>query len=346
MMKHSLFALVCLGLIVCFGACQPQPEYCTVKGTVKGVRNGTKLSLLDDYDHFKVIGTARVKGGAFEFHPRISAPTHVYMYSSEQLKDFFLEPGTIVVEVDATDEHDMGLGAVGTPANDLFRSIMLLYRAGEDEAAASRWEEIVDAGGNDILDLYYASDASKSAVRSLEVLDRLAPEIAERPFVAELREELVRRAKTEPASEGTESANYYIDMEYPDVDGNLVSLGSVVSNPANRLVLLDFWATWCSPCREAIPALKELYAKYHDKGLEIYSVSEDQSKASWKSFIADNGMTWVNVLDTAAGRKNSKAWFDYALHGIPTAILLDGETGAILVRGKLQEIESVIASLI
>ena len=135
-------------------------------------------------------------------------------------------------------------------------------------------------------------------------------------------------------------------MEYPDADGNLISLSSVVNNPANRYVLLDFWAVWCDPCRDAVPELRALYEKYHEKGLEIYSVSEDQSEARWKAFIADNGMTWINVLDDNGGRKNSKAWFDYALHGIPTTILIDGQTGAILLRGNLSEIEAAISSLL
>ncbi len=347
-MKNSLCSLICFWLVVCFSACQSQPEYCTVKGTVKGLRNGMKLELQDEFDHFKVIETARVKDGAFEFHPCISAPTHVYLYSveGEQLKDFFLEPGTIVADVDATDADDWTLGAVGTPTNDLDREIQLLYLNGEDEAAYKRWNEIIDAGENGIMALYYACNVSQSSSKSLAVVDRLAPEIASKPYVAELREELIRRAKTEPALEGAESPNYYIDMEFPDVDGKPVSLSSVVNHPANRLVLLDFWATWCDPCREAIPAMKALYDRYHGRGLEIYSVSEDPREAIWKAFLAENGMNWINVLDTDAGRKNSKVWFEYALHGIPTTILLDGETGVVLLRGDLQDVEAEIASLL
>lgn len=115
---------------------------------------------------------------------------------------------------------------------------------------------------------------------------------------------------------------------------------------SDKPLMVDFWATWCGPCREAIPDLKALYAKYHEKGLEIYSVSEDPREASWKSFLTENGMTWINVLDTDAGRKNSKVWFEYALHGIPTTLLLDGETGAILFRGNLQDIEARLSSLL
>ena len=347
-MKNHRYVFILSWLVLCISACQSKAEYCTVKGTVKGIQDGMKLELEDAFDHFKVIETTRVKDGAFEFHPRVSAPTHVYLYSrdGEQLKDFFLEPGTIVADVDATDEDDWAVCATGTPANDFKRDIDLLYLNGENETAARRWNEIIDAGENGILALYYAGNVSRSAVKSLTVVDRLAPEIASKPYVAELREELTRRAKTEPAPEGSGGANHYIDMEYPDVDGKPVSLSSVVNNPANRLVLLDFWATWCGPCREAVSDLKTLYAKYHEKGLEIYSVSEDPKKADWKAFLAENGMDWINVLDTSAGRKNSQVWFAYALGGIPTMLLLDGETGEILLRSNLRETEAKISSLL
>lgn len=340
---RKLFPSACL-LVICLAACQSQPEYCTVKGSIRGVKDGTRLELQDEYDQFKVLDAVRVKKGAFEFHPRISAPTHVYLYTGrgKQLKDFFLEPGTIIADVDATDEKDMAIGASGTPSNDFGREADLLYASGENEAAQARWEDLIDSGENGILALYYADDISNSAVKALDVLGRLSSDIASKPYVARLGEELTRRARTEPAPPGSGSANYYIDMEYPDADGNPVSLSSVVDNPANRYVLLDFWATWCEPCLESLPGLKALYAKYHGIGLEIYSVAEDSQDGYWKSFLEDNGMSWVNVRDANPGRKNSKAWHDYALHGVPTLLLIDGTTGEILYRGHLDGVEAYL----
>ena len=99
MRKTLLF--VTLALMIGFSGCRNNlPEYCTVKGTIKGVKDGTKLELQDSFDHCKAIETTRVKDGTFEFHPHRTTPTHVYLYvvHGEQLKDFFLEPGTIIVE--------------------------------------------------------------------------------------------------------------------------------------------------------------------------------------------------------------------------------------------------------
>ena len=177
------------------------------------------------------------------------------------------------------------------------------------------------------------------------VLDRLSADLAAKPYVAEFREKLIRRARTEPALEGSESPNYFIDMEFPDIDGNLISLSSVVNNPANRYILLDFWATWCSPCRESIPKLQALYKEYHDKGLEIYSVSEDQNENNWKNFLPESGMTWVNVRETHPGRNDDSMMTEYALYGIPTYLIIDGETGAIIFRDRMKDITTVIPAL-
>ena len=259
-MKTKLFLSIALSLLIGLVGChssQKQSDYCTVKGTVKGLKDGTKLELLDEFQDFKVIATTTVKNGAFEFHPDIAAPTHVYMYTKDedQLKDFILEPGTILVEVDATDEDDLDTGATGTPSNDIDRRWIALVNSGEQEAANALMDSVLNAKQTGALALDIVSNRCKSTAQGLDALDRLSPELADLAFVAELKEELTRRTKTE-------AGGMYIDMEYPDVDGNPISLSSVVNNPKNRYVLVDFWATWCSSCVAKIPALSELYAKH------------------------------------------------------------------------------------
>ena len=346
-MKTKLLLSISLSLLIGLSGChshQKQSDYCTVKGTVKGLKDGTKLELLDEFQDFKVIATTTVKDGAFEFHPDIAAPTHVYMYTKDedQLKDFILEPGTILVEVDATDEEDLGTGAKGTPSNDIDRRWIALINSGDLEAANVLMDSVLDAEQTGALALDIVSNRCKSSKKGLDALNRLSPELADLAFVAELKEELTRRLKTE-------AGGMYIDMEYPDVDGNPVSLSSVVNSPKNRYVLVDFWATWCDGCVEVLPDLVELYAKYHDKGLEIYGMSADPKGRYelWKSCLTKNNMTWVNVCDFSGGRKDSKARHDYALAAYPTTVLIEGQTGVIIARGKkIDELDAMLAELL
>ena len=318
--------------------------YCTVKGTVKGLKDGTKLELADEFHHSEIVGKGVVKNGAFEIHPNVSMPTHVYLYTKDgdQLKDFILEPGTILVEVDATDEDDYRTGATGTPSNELDRRHLELYDRGDKAAAKDLMDSILSAEQTGALALDYAYNWCDSTAQAMGVLDRLSPELAKLDFVSEFKDELTRRMKTEAGQK-------YIDMEYPDVNGKPIRLSSVVNNPNNRYVLVDFWATWCGGCVESVPRIVEIYAKYHKKGLEIYGVSFDPKRRSdiWKTFLPKNKMTWINVCDfNGGGKENSKAWYDYALSGIPTTLLIDCQTGKIVVRGNLDAIDAKLAELL
>ena len=346
-MKGNIVVLLTVQAIMAIVAgCSRQPGDCVVRGTVSGVRNGAKVVLQNDWDNFKVIGTGRVRDGVFEIHPRISGPAHVYLYTSKgiQLKDFFLEPGTIEVEARAEDESLLFTGATGTPLNDLYHKYLILSEGNQTEAAGVLRDSIAAAVPAGALALRFAQ-GRLSASRALRVLDALEPALEELPFVAGLRDELDRRVKTEPRESDSEPANLFVDMEYPDASGKPVSLSSVVNDPANRYVLLDFWATWCSPCREALPKLKDAYAKYHGKGFEIYSVSEDVNRERWAKFIAENGMTWINVRDTNGGRQ-SEMWQTYALTGIPTVVLIDGNTGEIIARDNHLDLDSILSALL
>lgn len=344
-------------LLVCFYACQSQTEYCTVKGTVQGVKDGAELVLQDDWNKNKVISRTTVENGTFEFHPRISTPTRVYLYATVpedvyanpydggQLKDFFLEPGTIVVDVHADDEHDMTTGATGTVLNDAYRTI----QAADVDARDALWEEAVRDERTNLLALVYADRHSDDLDKASEILDRLSPDLAKtyKKTISTLKKQWVRRAqRAESRKKAAEEAvslvhQPYIDMEYPDTDNAPVRLSSVVNNPANRYVILDFWATWCAPCVQSIPTLKEVYAKYHDKGLEIYSISQDSKAKEWKTFVAENEMTWINVL-----AHGGKVYKDYGIQYIPTVFLIDCKTGEILVHEGHPDLDAILSGLL
>ena len=338
-----MLLLAVLAGTVVFVACHSeQPSYCTVKGTVKGLKNGTRLDLMDEFNHYAIVGKGVVKNGAFEIHPEVTSPTHVYLYShnDKQLKDFVLEPGTIFVEVDATDEDDYGTGATGTPSNDMEQVIISYRKSGDQAAADSVRAMVLNTNPAGPLALANIEQWCKSSAQILDVLDRLTPELAQLPYVDELRAEATQRLKTEAG--GT-----YIDMEYPDVNGNLVSLSSVVNNPDNRYILVDFWATWCGGCLEKLPQMKEIYAEYHTKGLEIYGVSVNIHRKDWLKYLEKDPLPWINICDESGGKKGTcQVRNDYAIIAYPTTLLIEGQTGKILVRGGLNEIEATLAELL
>ena len=118
----------------------------------------------------------------------------------------------------------------------------------------------------------------------------------------------------------------YVDFTLNDTTGNPVALSSVVGE---KYVLIDFWAAWCSPCRHENPTLVENYAKYKNKGFEIFGVSFDKSRDAWIKAIHDDKITWPQVSDLKYWE--CEAGKLYGVRGIPHNVLLD-KNGIIIAK--------------
>jgi len=110
-------------------------------------------------------------------------------------------------------------------------------------------------------------------------------------------------------------------------DGGVLDLMETAKK--NKYTLVMFWASWCHKCEQEIPYVGPMYAKYNFKGLEVISVSLDNSRDTWKQAIATNGMTWPQVSQLAAW--NSPVVTDYKITATPTYFLLDN-TGKIVLK--------------
>ena len=116
--------------------------------------------------------------------------------------------------------------------------------------------------------------------------EALSPAAKQSYYGQKVKEELYPAGK-----EGTKVP----DFKVKDKTGKEVSLSAL--RQGKKYVLIDFWASWCNPCRKEIPNLKKLYAQYSGKGFEIVSISIDQKKADWEKALKEEGLTWPNFLD-------------------------------------------------
>ena len=136
----------------------------------------------------------------------------------------------------------------------------------------------------------------------------------------------------------------FVDLGLPGPQGQTVWVGDYVGQ--NKLVLIDFWASWCGPCIRELPNVVKAYERFHDKGLEIVGVSLDKDKASWLAAIEQTGQKWPQMSDL-------KGWDCagaqiYGIQSIPANVLIDshGKIVARDLRGDalLEEIESRLAA--
>ena len=136
----------------------------------------------------------------------------------------------------------------------------------------------------------------------------------------------------------------FVDLGLPGPQGQTVWVGDYVGQ--NKLVLIDFWASWCGPCIRELPNVVKAYERFHDKGLEIVGVSLDKDKASWLAAIEQTGQKWPQMSDL-------KGWDCagaqiYGIQSIPANVLIDdhGKIVARDLRGDalLKEVESRLAA--
>lgn len=132
---------------------------------------------------------------------------------------------------------------------------------------------------------------------------------------------------------------HVFEFVLPDKDGKLWKQSEL--GKGKKLLLIDFWASWCSPCRKSIPTLKEIYKEFTEKGLEIVSISIDKDKEDWLKAVEEEQFPWFSLWDTQnvfSDKFNGKA--------VPTFILVD-EKGVVLddtvmIQNLRQKIESVL----
>jgi thiol-disulfide isomerase/thioredoxin len=128
-------------------------------------------------------------------------------------------------------------------------------------------------------------------------------------------------------------------MDAPDFtlstpDGNPISLSSL----KGKVVLIDFWASWCGPCRKENPNLVKLYQKYKSKGFTILSVSLDDDEAKWKNAIEADGLIWPNHVSDLKGWESPMTQV-YGFNSIPHTVIInkEGKINGVGLRGELLE---------
>jgi len=174
-----------------------------------------------------------------------------------------------------------------------------------------------------------------TAVEASDLLEGFSPKLKANPIVTAVKQ-------TIEGMKGSEVGGVAPSFSAPTPEGNMLSL----SDAMGEYTLIDFWASWCKPCRRENPNVVKVYEKYHDKGLNIISVSldKDTMKDRWIKAIADDKMDWYHV-------SNLQFWQDpiakqYGVRSIPATFLID-KNGRIVAKNlRGPALEAKIASLL
>ena len=149
----------------------------------------------------------------------------------------------------------------------------------------------------------------------------------------QLKEQLPKGASTvgEPVPE----------LSLMDASGKIISLSSL----RGKVVLIDFWASWCGPCRGENPNVVAAYNQYKDKGFTVYSVSLDNNKDQWQAAILKDGLAWTSHVSDLKGWQSDAAKL-YGVKGIPATFLIDKEGVLVATNLRGEELNAKLAELL
>jgi len=374
MKKLTLLILSIVLLGACNGSTKKKDTNVEIDGTAMGMDNADVKLLTYEGMKEKVLDSTQMKEGHFKLFEKVDKPQLVFLRVAGIPSDLplIIEPNANI-KVDLNKEHMRRSSVISQGLNKKFYDYLdqiKLFRDKQEKLAKlyqAAQNKGTEAQKTDIINRYYAVDDDRHAYeykfieenkdnlvgglvfesvafdkaepnynKLLKLYDSFPKEVKELPNV----KNAYKRVKDLAAiSIGSKAP----DFSAPTPEGKTLSLKDAMG----KVTVIDFWASWCRPCRAENPYVKKIYEKYHDKGLNIIGVSLDKPghKEDWLKAIKDDGLTWYHV-------SNLKYWQDpiarqlYHVESIPQTFILD-KNGVIRAKNlRRDRLEAKIKELL
>lgn len=359
-----IILFICIGGCVS-GSCQSDPTRFVLNGTFRPDDDVKTVYLRYEKDGKQIYDTATVSGSHFRFEGNIDAPASATLFDEQQRRmELYLTPAKMEFAGSLAEPYQFTL--TGSPMNDEYMEymdkVLPLYKKAEvlqkemqnaGNSDARKQLESLGQQVNEIEREFIACPASRYGIVLLErKLANLSLEEIEHYFDSYTEEvrnsspgwkvdaEIQRAKRLLPGQPAPELVG-------TDIDGKPFRLSEL----QGKYVILDFWASWCAPCRASNPHLIGLWNKYHEKGLEIVCVADDDgSRDAWRNAIEKDGVGMFHHL--LRGLKSNGNGFDrsndlsliYNVHSLPTKFLIDSN-GKIVGKVSTEEITTKLAEV-
>ena len=321
--------MVALASILMAG-CQDSPKGYLINGEIDGVTEGKVYLRSFRNKMFFDVDTADIVNGKFTFSGEVEQPL-LFALASDKMdsqQQLFVENREMNVRISADGDK---IEVSNSPVNDIFLSnraevsrrgfsIDSLITKHPDSPAAAFY-----------LYRYFTYQLSLDDLKATRA--KISPQLANSPYVKDL-DGIIKQL------ENVQIGKIAPDFTLPDTEGKSVSLRDF----RGKYVLLDFWASWCPPCRRENPNVVKAFNNYKDKNFTIIGISLDRDKKKWLKGIEDDKLTWTHLSDLKYWDSEIPAL--YGVRGIPANVLLDPD-GVIVAKNITgEELHEKLAELI
>jgi peroxiredoxin len=327
-----------------------QAQSLNLQGKLTNVKDASTVSLIDGVTSKELVSSKSV-AGSFSLQAQLEYPSLLILSIDGITQKIPVFVGNENVMIEGDIQNPASINISGSASHDVYNVYMnslnplmmpyvLNMQAAAQENNKAKKDSINNAAANqskEIIEtfntLYKANAASPVTTLMLLQFSNIFPEIKEN--LATIYEALAPTAKKGPFAEfidKTIAANSFgqigtllPDFTQNDVNGKPLTLSSL----RGKYVLVDFWASWCGPCRAENPNIVKAFNKYKSKNFTVLGVSLDQDKAKWLEAIKKDGLAWSHVSDLKYW--NNAVATQFGIQSIPASFLID-PTGKIVAR--------------
>lgn len=321
-MKKTIFGLILLAMISCNNKVETT---FSLNGKTNNLKNGTVLYLENNLSN-TVIDSTTVKENEFQFSTNIKnfpARIHLRTRDYSQRRDIWLENNRMTFDATKTDFVDAKV--TGSQSEILSQKLYAKADKISFEERNKLEKDFVKENPNSIVSAFILSVFSRDWGNDFtkEYYERFSDDVKNSEYGERISNYIV-------LNRDIKIGDKYSDFEMDDQYGNQKKLSELLG----EVTLLEFWASWCGPCRKENPSLVRTYEKYNPKGFEIVAVSLDKEKTKWLDAIQKDGLNWPNFCDFEVWEND--ATLMYGVYEIPDNFLIDknGEIVARYIRGE------------
>lgn len=317
-MKKTIFGV----LILLFVSCNQKSDTgFSLIGKTKGIENGTMIYLDNaDSQNIDLIDSTTVENNSFIFNTKLSnSPLQVALWTDDEHYRFlWLENNKMTF--DASKSNFENAKVTGSDVENLAQSLRKELESLTEKKQRKREIKFIKNHPNSIVSVEILSTYSTTfGKKETKELFNLLSEQNKKSKYGKIIDTYIK------LNEEPKIGKQFIDFEMVDQNGKLQKL----SDLKGKTIFLDFWASWCTPCRKENPNLVKTYNKFKSKGFEIFAVSLDKNKETWLKTIENDNLNWYHVNDLKGN--GNKASLIYGVEGVPESFLID-QNGIIIAR--------------